>query len=742
MIAALGTAAGFAILYVRKRRRRRRKSCEAIPLIPREQPSAEKIRMFKEELSTKYSTTWEKLYPLPYDETISYPITDLFIEGEIERLENVVTGKFGKVCIWQKLKNHNDFLKSLWQRQSETVLEGEPGFGKTTLGYQLAFDWATKNRSSPLKDIDIYILLRLRYVKDALSIPAAIKKFLLPGKSLLTIQDVSDILYHSQSVVIFLDGYNRFSYNKDKKIAFLNDVRTNNICTKCQVIVTTKPFLLPDEDTKDMIRMRLTGFGEMSWRKYLQKSVARNDGAEEERIMNLIHSNPVLRDLCQVPLFFALFAHITTKHGNFVRQMDHVDDNNDDCKINTVTKFFQTVIDCLQSKLNTKTVNDHSALISVCFDGLCDAEESLIWKKERLCRKLGHTLYQEYLRVGLIVEKKFCTYNGSSQTQNSGNVRYETKVRFPHDVFCEWFAARKLAQILQNTSQKECKKLFEKINPFDHQYVYRFACAFNLEAARKIIKYIQGLKDGEKFAILCILEQPEDYWNAEDAIGNICLSPVVITPYDSLFLQRSTVQLLEFASDKNLKIECVWLGKTNSTFNVNKESLELSSGIILPKLSTLSQLSIYDPGRGISKDDLIGFLEYVSLCDSLKDLRFQACLLPLSPLEDPEKTKNIIGKKPIDVQWEIPVHERNWYNLDIQSGEWRYNNQRMTKEKYDQVVLSFGASFKTGHIKNDFSDESGASSSSYAQSNNHLNRHEVGEKTKKADTEQAGPSTL
>lgn len=675
---------------------------ENIALMDPEHPTEDKIRTFKDELKTKYSNTWEQVCPLPYDKAISYPINKIFIEGEIEHLEQVVDEKFGKFYIWRKLDSHNDFLKELWQRQIQIVLEGEPGFGKTTLGYQFAFDWAKKSEQSPLKDIDIYILLRLRYLKDVSSIPSAIKRFLLPVNSSLTVQDVKSILYYSSSVVIFLDGFNRFSYDKDSQLFFMKDIRTNNINSRCQVILTTKPFCIPDEYVNDMNRMRLTGFGEESWRRYLRKSVVDDDSVEEERIMKILHDNPLLRYLCQVPLFFVLFAHITKKHGNFTGDFS------------TVSAFFQTVIDRFHEKISSDiNVNEHSALSSVCFYGLLKEEKGLIWKKGEICRTLSQPLYNEYLRVGLIVEKEFCRHRVRSEQRSSGSVIYETKVRFFHDVFCEWYAAKKLAKIFKTASQKECKQYFEKINPLDHQYVYRFACASDSEAASKIIKHMQGMKDGEKFAILCILEQSGDFKNVDETIENICSSPVIITNYDNLFLQRSTVQVLQYASDKNINIECVWLAKTNSTFDDDKASLEMNSGICLPKLASLRQLAVHDPNRKISKEDVLGFLKYVCLCDSLKDLRFQACLLPFLQREDLASMRNIIDEKPIDVQWEIPVHERNWYKLDIQSGKWLHNGNAMSKEKYDQVAHSFGVSFRTGHGRNASAEnpDEGASSS-------------------------------
>ncbi|KAJ8018817.1 hypothetical protein HOLleu_42986 [Holothuria leucospilota] len=400
--------------------------------------SLEKITIFKQELLEKYQRSWKTLRPVPYNTEVHYTVNEIYVASDIQCLEKAAHGEDGKLPIWQKLQSHK-FLDPLCQSPYRLVLEGEPGYGKTYLGYLFAYEWSTAASNSPMKDVDIYILLRLRYLNDFSSIPKAIKKMLLPGNSSITDEDVASILFHSKSVVMYLDGFDR------------------------------------------------------------------DDG--------------------------------TLRRGNF----------------KTVTNFVGSLINCFHCKMSTVS-DEHSAIKALCFDALSGDENfGVLWTKDEICCKLGKKVYEEYRGVGILVEKAFSRYNPSSCPNENNGVQYETKVRFFHGIFCQWYAAQALAEVITNSNHEDWMEYLNRINPYDHQYVYRFACGINREVAKGLIRCFRDCKKEDKFTILCIQEQTGNFGEVRDTIKQICSSSVSIDAYDTLFLQNSTVGLLKFAASDNVK---------------------------------------------------------------------------------------------------------------------------------------------------------------------------------------------
>ncbi|KAJ8048574.1 Protein NLRC5 [Holothuria leucospilota] len=648
-------------------------------------PTKEKIAIFKHELQQKYQRTWKTLRPVPYNREVNYTVNEIYVASDIQCLEKVVYGEDGKLPVWQKIRSHN-FVELLCQNSQRLVLEGEPGYGKTYLGYLFAYEWSTKNANSPMKAVDIYILLRLRYLKDISSISKAIKKILLPANSSITDEDVASILFHSNSVVMYLDGFDRYFRDDDFRTTLMNDVYLNTISPNCTFILTTTPYCRPDEHYEVTTYVRLTGFSATNWKEYLQRAVWSMNTTERKTIINILQENQFLLDLCQVPLFFVLFAHICKDDGTLRRG-----------KFKTVTEFVRTLINCVHDKMGT-VVDEHSAIKSLCLNALSgNGNFGVIWTKDEICRTLGEHVYEEYREVGILVEKTFGTANPGSHPRGNKGAQHYTMVRFFHGIFCQWYAAQELVEVFKKSNQEYWMGILQRINPCDHQYVYRFACGMDGEVAKKIVGYLCESLQEDKFTILCIQEQTGNFGKLKETIKQICLSSVSIKAYDTLFLQRSTVELLQYAASDNITIEKVLVGQKNSTFDFKQESLKLHPGLFLPKLSTLRCLSLRDPGREVSKPDFQGLLQFASLCQSLKRIRFQDCMLPFLQPKDLQRERTSLDEKEVDVFWKTPVHGCDWYSLDLKSGEWHLSaktkreGEIMSKKQYAKMVQSFKA---------------------------------------------------
>ncbi|WP_411026894.1 hypothetical protein, partial [Salmonella sp. s55044] len=133
-------------------------------------------------------------------------------------------------------------------------------------------------------------------------------------------------------------------------------------------------------------------------------------------------------------------------------------------------------------------------------------------------------------------------------------------------------------------------QLLQNLDPFDLQYVYRFSCGINNAVAEKIITYLKESNDGQKFAILCFLEQEGNTGHLLQTITDLVAARIVITNEDSKLLQRSTVQIMVLASKKKIPISCLVLDQ--SFERVENGDIILQSGLVLTSLLSLEKMEI------------------------------------------------------------------------------------------------------------------------------------------------------
>ncbi|PIK58491.1 hypothetical protein BSL78_04571 [Apostichopus japonicus] len=134
------------------------------------------------------------------------------------------------------------------------------------------------------------------------------------------------------------------------------------------------------------------------------------------------------------------------------------------------------------------------------------------------------------------------------------NFKRTTVVRFYHKLFAEWYAANYLSKCAGSIFPLWLRNKFEKTNPVDLQFVFRFACGLNEKASSRIIKYLKEMEDGQSFAILCFLEQVGEPDDVVATVTDLCARGVTISSTDSRLLQRSTIQILDIAAKSNVSI--------------------------------------------------------------------------------------------------------------------------------------------------------------------------------------------
>lgn len=633
------------------------------------QPS-EKINqqeLFVQQLKTKYQIHFEGIRPIPYIREKTYSVNNIFVENPIESFPLGALHYEHEQL--KKLKNYHDLLKHETHIDRKIVL-GDPGYGKSTLALQMAYDWCTRQDSSPLRNTEILILLRLRQLCKDTSIYKAIKLLLLPYDTTIEELDIKDILQKCSSAVVILDGFDEYPGQDDETLTDIKRIIKGDMFQDFLVVLFTRPSALPIGMPPCTYSTRLSGFDNTSQLDYIRRAVT-NNSELCERIRSRLKANPVLGDLCQIPLFFVMFAHMTHENKQFE-------------DVHSVTSFFRHVIKCFHShfynKVDEKKVkltgvfeNDHVKLDNICFEGLTKTKR-IIWSKAELLEHLGEDFLNHYEQVGILCEEEIFDFELT---------QYRIEVRFYHKLFCEWFAAHHLSRLAESQPLFSLKKILRKLDLFELHYVFRFACGLNSTAARKIIKHLNSVKDGENFATLCILEQTGKFSDIAESVNALCSKEILLRYDDNRVLQRSIIQLMIVASRNEIPISSLWLRNCFKSVDISGECLQLKTGMILPKLETLLKLHIYSEKSTLTHQDTLECIEYATMSPKIEELCFNLCTLPQTVSS--ECILKAINEKNISVTW-APTALKT-FTLDC-NGQWiKKDGTKLSDVEYQNQIV-------------------------------------------------------
>ncbi|PIK57618.1 putative NLR family CARD domain-containing protein 4 [Apostichopus japonicus] len=211
---------------------------------------------------------------------------------------------------WDKLSSYQELVKENCLKTKRQILEGEPGYGKSTLTLQLLYDWCKSQSKTSSGGVDVIIYLRLRQLGGVESIFSAIRQFILPRDSDISEEDIKEILNHMSSVLVLLDGFNEYP-DQESTNTDIYHIMKKDMFQGFNVILTTRRSSVPKDFAPHSDRVRLTGFGEEAHKKYVEKAVFEKCGEAVNELLKKLEENPVLDAFCQVPLFFVMFAHMT-----------------------------------------------------------------------------------------------------------------------------------------------------------------------------------------------------------------------------------------------------------------------------------------------------------------------------------------------------------------------------------------------------------------------------------------------
>lgn len=449
-------------------------------------------------LKKTYTDFFNDIQPIPFKDRLLH-VNEVFLEGGIE-----VFHMKGLRESWEKLDSHHCILDDSRKTATRFLLLAKPGFGKSTLAQQLAYDWRNKIEESPLREVEIFILLKLSQVNHSFSIFASIKHLLLSSEPKLSTKNVHDIMSNTKSVVMVLHDFDKYVQTvttdyKDDVIEILK----GQMFPTFRVILTTDPSCIPREMPQSTIKVRLTGFDSDAQDKYFHEALGTTE--EVKKIKSEIEGNQMMCELCKVPFFFGLILNL-------------VSEGNVPFSYKTVTKFFRYMIGSFHEQMKNKLrkeerskqekINaDHRKLDKLSFEALTEENQEGKWIKQELRSFIGEALYDQYVAVGILVEEEVVKIDESPNTPTSALVQRKTQTKFYHSIFCQWFAAHYIsAQARWFNFENKLKKLYAS----GSQYVFQFACGLNPASTSSIIKYLQKCKDSGDLIQRCLLEQNEN----------------------------------------------------------------------------------------------------------------------------------------------------------------------------------------------------------------------------------------
>lgn len=500
----------------------------------------DQLDVFVKELAFKYDGWCAKIQPIPtLGKDLQYKVDHIFIDRALK-----VSNDGNLSERWSRLESYNDIFK---QTAKRIIIEGDPGYGKSTMILQAAKDWYTKDNNSPLKDIKIFILLRLKLLKGIPSIYQAIRENLLPKDTDLSETDIERLLkVHRNSVVIAMDDFDEYP-DKNKDSDFTSILK-GDMLQDCKVILLTRMSNLPDECHSTTMFMQLNGFSDNNKRQYIKKVSGSSDVMSFQELTEGLSVSSVINDILKVPLFFTMMYHISSL----------LETSKEKEKLRTVTALFKHFMSVFQSRLifkvNTKCdpINESETLKlgKVALKGLIGQNEGKVWRRQQLVNAIGEPCYDKFVKVGILVEEEGTNnFLEPAETNSKDSLR----ARFNHFLFCQWYAAIYLAESLRKESPFNQSPL-KKLNPFDLQYLYLFTCGLNQKAADKVIKYLQSGLYGDEFALLCTLQKTGDVNTIKERVEEICNETTSFYEPSSRLLRKSTVLLLEIASTERVRM--------------------------------------------------------------------------------------------------------------------------------------------------------------------------------------------
>ena len=197
------------------------------------------------------------------------------------------------------------------------LIEGAPGFGKTILSREIAFQWACENL---LCNMHLLFLVHLcdpqvLEINSLVELICHVSKLTSNNKLVKSAVEYMETNLGQNCTVVF-DGYDEISekYMKDSVIA---KILRRDILPLCCLVVTSRPTVSTDLYRIIDLRVEVLGFTKEDRIEYIQKNLQEN---KAEEFQEYLQDTPFVDDSCYIPLnmttLLCIFKELTSHNTN------------------------------------------------------------------------------------------------------------------------------------------------------------------------------------------------------------------------------------------------------------------------------------------------------------------------------------------------------------------------------------------------------------------------------------------
>ena len=457
---------------------------------------------------------------------------------------------------------------------NQTIMEGNAGFGKSTLIGKIAYDWAMR---VALKKYKLVFVLKMHALEQTSDLIDAIYNQLLNEDTDIDKSYLRSYIHDNPGkVLILLDGFDELMTTTLSETSFgtilkiLNRKRSRG----CSVVVTTRPSHFHTLVGGDSLvqqpynHVKVLGFQAGNIEKYVQKFYSQehdNDNKARELVQK-IQSSDALSGLVKSPMLLFLICLLWKEESTLPQTMSRL-----------YRKALRFIFERKEKQMQEDEVlRVVTEIGKVALEGLLSPQQCLSFPEKEFEKSVLDTA----IRAGILTSQKV---QKGLETHNS--------VQFCHKTFQEYCAAMYLKSLLEEDAVKFHDKIGSKNNLSDLDYLLRFCCGDNEATTSTIIQILQKRIPGDhSLALNCFFECQSKKLPAVNFVTSVVTDKLRIQGYDNWSL-NAFMYFLKLVSDQTKGTGDAPLDKVQK-FVIQRCNLQNCLTELLGCMSRMSKLSV------------------------------------------------------------------------------------------------------------------------------------------------------
>ncbi|XP_071843687.1 nucleotide-binding oligomerization domain-containing protein 2-like [Apostichopus japonicus] len=374
-----------------------------------------------------------------------------------------------------KLNGYQDLFKNEKLKNRNLFIEGDMGFGKTTLALQFIKMWLNEDQNL---DFGLVLYLSLQNVAFENEY-TCIRTQLLSETCDIDDITIQEIIANEERVLFVFDDWDQFN-NRHSKKSFVYKLFVNKQKEEHKVLILTRPSLAGEVFSDERPIVKIAQFDDEQIQKYLKETLKRKN---INGIFEGIVDNSSIYELCQIPLFLSVIAPII--------EDDMFNIEHDE----TVTKLFLSVFPSL---INRKEAGNDGALalfdynpkLALLAAAGYTTQESF-WPKEKVASLIGRTELNDLIKTKILTE----TSERKQLSEDLLKMESKCKIHFSHNIFQCFYGAHYLAF---DASSEEIGDYLHNTDILICQYLFIFACGLSNDK-QLLVTIVRSLLQREEY---------------------------------------------------------------------------------------------------------------------------------------------------------------------------------------------------------------------------------------------------